>query len=150
MYPYEKQNLVPYRWLVGAALILFVSAVGLGILFRKPLGVWLFLIVLLSCVPIVRGLLSWNSEPTAKRQFGTALAVSLLYAVVCLFTVDPLIAKYHLMRGECPIWMDFSGRCFYPYPGQDQADGGTIPIPQLGQAGSGGTETVRAVPPRPS
>lgn len=108
------------------------------------------MIVLFTCVPIVRGLFSWNSEPTARRQYATALSVTLLYAFVGLMTVDPLIARYHLMRGQCPIWMDFSGRCFYPYPDPEQAYGRPIALPHTGQSGSRDTDTVRAVPASPS
>ena len=111
MYPFEKQNLVPYRSLALGGLALFVCAVGFGILFRRPTGLWLASTVAVASISVVMAFFAWHHEPTAKRQFATLFLALVVYGIVGAVSVDVLLAKYHAIRGECPDWMFVSGRC---------------------------------------
>lgn len=150
LYPYGKQNLIPYRLLSVCAVLVFLVSLAFGILQQRPTGLGFMIMVGFFGVVLVRGLFSWNSEPTARRQYATALVLTVLYGMLGGFALDATLIRYHLWRGECPVWMDFSGRCIYPYPDVNQAYGRTVEPPQAGQPGSAETATVRAVPARPS
>lgn len=111
-YPYEKQNLVPYRDLLGVLILAVLLAVAFGILFKRPAGHWFAALTLLTaCGGPLRTAFFPHSEPTARRQYLTAFLLMLVVAVLGFFGIDALLIGYHSMRGECPIWMDFSGYC---------------------------------------
>ncbi|WP_417229447.1 hypothetical protein [Brevundimonas sp.] len=111
MFPYEKQNLVPYRWLLGLWIFAVLSFSGLGILFQKHTGL-VFIVVAVGCACVfLRAAFAWHSEPTAKRQFVTGGLVMLVFAVAGAMAIEALLIGYHLHRDECLIWMDFSGLC---------------------------------------
>lgn len=111
MYPFEKQNLVPYRFLALVGLVAFVCAVGVGILLRRPTGLWLAAMVITAYILNVRAFFAWHPEPTAKRQFATLFLVLVVYGLLVAVSVDVLLAKYHSIRDECPNWMFVSRQC---------------------------------------
>lgn len=75
MFPYEKQNLIHYRFVLGWTAVLFIFCVVVGVLIRNQVG-WAFAAMqAFAMLPLARGLFDWSPEPTAKRQFVTAIAV---------------------------------------------------------------------------
>lgn len=75
MFPYEKQNLVNYRFLLGWTAVLFVVCVVTGVLMHKYVG-WAFAVMQgYAALETARALFSWHPEPTAKRQLATAVGV---------------------------------------------------------------------------
>ena len=111
MYPYEKINLVPYRVIAGYTAAALLGFAICSVLFRKPTGLgFMALCSLIAGVHVWRAF-QWNSEPTARRQFLVAAFVMLLIGLVGSLALDWAVAEYHLWRGECPIWLDFEGRC---------------------------------------
>lgn len=112
MFPYEKQNLVPYRDMLIAMSVGFVGFLLGGVLFQKPTGAAFLLTLLFSAVwGPGRALFGWQAEPTAKRQLGAAIVVMIIVGILGTMAIDSLLALYHLSRDECPAWLDVSGRC---------------------------------------
>lgn len=112
MYPYAKENLVPYRDFLLGGSVSFALCVLFGIVNHRPMGLFFALIgIIAAVVGPGRALFRWHSEPTAKRQYTTLLIIMVVVAVLGGFATDALIARYHLASGECPIWLDFADRC---------------------------------------
>lgn len=112
MYAHQKQNLVPYKGVLIALAVGFVGFLIGGILFQKPTGILFALTVLFSAaVGPGRALFTWQPEPTAKRQFGTALVAMIVIGVVGAIAADSLLSAYHRNRGECPAWLHSANLC---------------------------------------
>ncbi|SFS91470.1 hypothetical protein [Brevundimonas viscosa] len=112
VYPYAKENLVPYRSFLSGGFFAFVFWVVFGIITRQSAGLLFGLTGLMAAVVGPgRALFRWHSEPTAKRQYATLLIIMVVVAVLGGFVTDEVIARYHLAKGECPIWLDFADRC---------------------------------------
>lgn len=107
----KKINLVDYKLISILGIILFASSILFGILFRRPMSLFFLVVVIFACVEPVRALFRPYPEPTARRQFATLLIIMAIVAVLGAISVDKVIAAYHLLRGECPVWLEFSGRC---------------------------------------
>ena len=105
MYPHEKQNLVSYRAMASAGVFLFAFAIVAGVLFHRFLGLWLAGLTLVCAIPILMAFFRWNSEPTARRQYGELLVLMLAYGFIAAYGVDVLTLKYYSWRGECPSWL---------------------------------------------
>lgn len=75
MFPHEKQNLINYWFVLGWTAVLFVVCVVVGVLMRKQVG-WAFAAMqAYALFAPARALFQWSPEPTATRQFVTAIAV---------------------------------------------------------------------------
>lgn len=112
MYHYQKQNLVPYKGVLIALSVGFVGFLIAGILLHKPTGILFAVTVLFSAaVGPGRALFTWQPEPTARRQFGTALVAMILVGAVGAIAADSLLSAYHRDRGECPAWLHSANRC---------------------------------------
>lgn len=107
----RKINLVDYKSFSILGIILFLSSILLGIIFRRPMSLFFLIIVVFVFMEAVRALFRPYPEPTARRQFATLLIIMAVVAVLGAISVDKVIAAYHLFRGECPVWLEFSGRC---------------------------------------
>ncbi len=106
-----KERLVSYRELAVLTIGLLGFCVAWGIVDHRPMGFGFMLLLGVSAVGYAVELFRWHAEPTARRQFATALLLTCLLSVVGAFGVDLAIAQYHLRMGECPVWLDFAGRC---------------------------------------
>jgi len=111
MYPYEKKNLIPYRTFLCGGLVLALISIGFGIAFHRPMGVFFAANAMIAAMILATQLFVWQPEPTAKRQFALAIGVVVVLGALGAFAVDAAISQYFLRNGECPIWLDFSGRC---------------------------------------
>lgn len=112
MYPYKKENLIPYKEIFVGAAVMFVAFFLAAIYTKKPLGLnFGFGFLVLAVVGPGGALFRWHSEPTAKRQLVTAIVVLVVVGVLGAIALDFVAELYHLGRGECPVYLDFSGRC---------------------------------------
>ena len=94
MFPHEKQNLINYRFVVGWTAVLFVVCVVVGVLMRKQAG-WAFAAMqVYALFALARGLFQWSPEPTAKRQFATAIAVHAALGTAGYFLTNWAIDSY--------------------------------------------------------
>lgn len=98
MLPYEKQNLIHYRFVLGWTAALFVICVVVGVLIRIHVG-WAFAAMqAFAMFTLARGLFDWSPEPTAKRQFVTAIAVHAALGIAGYALINWGIERY------LPVW----------------------------------------------
>lgn len=97
MFPHEKQNLINYRFVLGWTAVLFVVCVGVGVLMRKQVG-WAFAAMqAYALFALARGLFQWWPEPTAKRQFVTAIAVHAALGTAGYYLINCAIDSYLML-----------------------------------------------------
>ncbi|WP_291833630.1 hypothetical protein [Brevundimonas sp.] len=98
MYPYEKQNLVPYRFLLVGSGLLFAVCVVLGIITDSAYGLIFIVVHVFLAFPLARNFFQWSPEPTAKRQYAVAFVVMIVIGLAGGFGVDAATDQYHLAR----------------------------------------------------
>ncbi len=94
MFPHKKHNLINYRFVVGWTAVLFIVCVVVGVLMRKQVG-WAFAAMqAYALFALARGLFQCSPEPTAKRQFVTAIAVHAALGTAGYVLINSAIERY--------------------------------------------------------
>ena len=101
----EKQNLIPYRLLLGGTLVSILGSLAFGILDKRPMGLAVAGLAVVLAATFFIQLFRWHPEPTARRQLVVAIVVKFALGAAGAVVVDLAIAEYFLRRGECPIWL---------------------------------------------